>query len=286
MKVLLSVKNKKNLELLVNWISTKYQVAVMEKPEDIGKEFDLLIVDGQVFEEHRELIKSRKEAEGPVFLPVLLVTNREKVRYITNQLWVTLDEIILTPIEKVELAARIEILLRARRLSLETQLMALTDPLTGIHNRRHFFVVAEREMQKLRRKSRSAACLLIDIDHFKAVNDVHGHLIGDQVLIAVAQRIKSCVRDFDLLARFGGEEFVLFLVETDLPGAIKVAERVRKEVAKSPIRVKSGEEIPITVSIGVSAYDGDDLDVEGLVEQADIALYHAKRTGRNRVMTA
>ena len=177
MKILIGLNNKANKNLIVNWIGLRYQLDIMEQKEDLNKEFDLLIVDGPVLEQLKDNIKARKDTETPVFLPVLLITNRDNVKFITKQLWVTVDEIILTPIEKLELSARIEILLRARRLSLITQKMAITDPLTGLYNRRHFFVITEREISKVKRNGGSITCLMMDIDHFKKVNDTYGHTI-------------------------------------------------------------------------------------------------------------
>jgi len=248
--------------------------------------FDLGILDGPTMDRMFERVQARRAVEGPVFLPFLLVTNRKNIRYITRHLWTTVDELILTPIEKVELAARVEILLRARRLSLETQRMAITDPLTGVHNRRHFFVLAEREMAKIRRTGLTPSVIMLDIDRFKTINDTYGHLVGDQVLVNVAKRCRAMIRESDIFGRYGGEEFIIFLPETALPDAIRVADRMRKEVARSPIVTDTGEEIQVTISMGVSSAEGADTELEALIDSADRALYVAKCAGRNRVMSA
>ncbi len=285
MKILLGIHNKKNTELLEKWIGSKYPVTLLNSDKELNQEFDLLIVDGPNIKTLQESIRARKNSDVPIFLPVLLITNRENVRYITNQLWITVDEIILTPIERVELAARIEILLRARRLSLETHRLSITDPLTGIYNRRYFFEISQRDIGKIKRKNSSAACLMIDIDHFKLINDTFGHPVGDKVLVDLANKIKSCIRDIDIVARYGGEEFVVFLPETDLSGAIKVAERIRREISKAPFKVNSKVEVPVSVSIGVSFLEGNNVDLTKLLYIADNALYEAKRMGRNRVVS-
>jgi len=152
MKIGLWVSNPKNKELILKWIGTKYDTMEIKRYSDINEDLDLIITDGLMLKENRERIKARKEIESPLFLPVLLITNRDDVKFVTSQLWIVVDEIILTPIEKVELAARIEILLRARKLSIQCYNMVNTDPLTGLYNRRYFFKVAEIEISKLNRK--------------------------------------------------------------------------------------------------------------------------------------
>ena len=284
MKILIGLNNKANKNLIVNWIGLRYQLDIMEQKEDLNKEFDLLIVDGPVLEQLKDNIKARKDTETPVFLPVLLITNRDNVKFITKQLWVTVDEIILTPIEKLELSARIEILLRARRLSLITQKMAITDPLTGLYNRRHFFVITEREISKVKRNGGSITCLMMDIDHFKKVNDTYGHIIGDIVLKEVARRIKSCLRDFDIVARYGGEEFVAIIVDTNLTIAQKIAERIRQRVSEKPIELENNIKLPVSISIGVSSQKAPNIDLHTLIQNADKNLYRAKEFGRNRVV--
>ncbi|WP_461833208.1 GGDEF domain-containing protein [Desulfothermus sp.] len=284
MKILIGLNNKANKNLIVKWIGMRYQLDIMEQKEDLNKEFDLLIVDGPVLEELKDNIKSRKDTETPVFLPVLLITNRDNVKFITKQLWVTVDEIILTPIEKLELSARIEILLRARRLSLLTQKMAITDPLTGLYNRRHFFVIAEREICKVKRNGGSIICLMMDIDHFKRVNDTYGHTVGDIVLKEVAQRIKSCLRDFDIVARYGGEEFVAIIVDLNSSIAKKIAERIRQRVSEKPIEVENNISLPVSISIGVSSQKAPNIDLNTLIKNADKNLYRAKESGRNRIV--
>ena len=284
MRILIGLNNKANKNLIVNWIGLRYQLDIMEQKEDLNKEFDLLIVDGPVLEQLKDNIKARKGAETPVFLPVLLITNRDNVKFITKQLWVTVDEIILTPIEKLELSARIEILLRARRLSLITQKMAITDPLTGLYNRRHFFVITEREICKVKRNGGSITCLMMDIDHFKRVNDTYGHTIGDIVLKEVARRIKSCLRDFDIVARYGGEEFVAIIVDSNLSIGQKIAERIRQRVSEKPIELKNNIKLPVSISIGVSSQKAPDIDLDSLLQSADKNLYKAKESGRNKIV--
>jgi diguanylate cyclase (GGDEF)-like protein len=168
------------------------------------------------------------------------------------------------------------------RLFAEVQIAAVTDELTGIHNRRHVMALAEQEYQRARRFGRPLSALMIDIDEFKLVNDSHGHAAGDQVIIEVARRLKSSVRTIDISGRYGGEEFVLFLPETALPGAGLLGDRLRRGMASTPIPTVGGI-LTITVSIGVATTQPDLPDVASLVANADSALYAAKQAGRNRV---
>jgi diguanylate cyclase (GGDEF)-like protein len=158
------------------------------------------------------------------------------------------------------------------------------DPLTGIFNRRHFSEVLVGELARLRRGGDAPAVLLIDLDHFKSVNDIHGHLAGDAALCASAERIASALRGSDCLARWGGEEFAILAPATDRAGAAALAERARSAFAERPIEA-NGVPIRLTLSLGVAVGDvGDTPDT--LLHRADDALYEAKRAGRDRVRIA
>jgi diguanylate cyclase (GGDEF)-like protein len=170
--------------------------------------------------------------------------------------------------------------------------IGLTDALTGVYNRRYMDRRLAEEIGRARRQGYSIACMYIDVDHFKQVNDTHGHQAGDDVLREVASRIKDELRMSDALGRFGGEEFVVLLIDADLESANLVAQRIRAGVADQAFLLPEGEALPVTVSIGVAALDdaeGDDPieDVaSALVAQADQALYQAKQNGRNQVVSA
>jgi diguanylate cyclase (GGDEF)-like protein len=165
-----------------------------------------------------------------------------------------------------------------------------TDVLTGWHNRRYLTVRLGEELARARRDRARLVCLMLDIDHFKRVNDNWGHAAGDAVLREIAQRIESQVRASDIAARYGGEEFVVLLPGTDVDSALLLAERIRKAVSATPIGLPNGESVTITASIGISevqpAPEADDLKTIGdsLIARADVALYAAKAAGRDRVM--
>jgi diguanylate cyclase (GGDEF)-like protein len=165
----------------------------------------------------------------------------------------------------------------------ETQRLAITDPLTGLWNFRYLSLSLGREVERATRFGRHVALLMIDVDHFKAVNDTHGHGRGDAVLRELVLRIGHQVREVDVLARYGGEEFVLVLPETSAEGAVRLAERIRQGVASPPFGV-GGAEVPlrVTVSIGVAAFPVHASSPAQLLQAADEALYEAKHAGRNR----
>jgi diguanylate cyclase (GGDEF)-like protein len=161
--------------------------------------------------------------------------------------------------------------------------LASTDPLTGLCNRRHFFGLAEQRFDATRRNGGSLAVLLFDIDHFKSINDNHGHAVGDEVLTRVAHISLNCLRENDTLARYGGEEFVALLPDTSIEAAASLAERLRTAVAQAAMTVPRGSPIHATLSIGASQITAQDTRVDALIERADKAMYRAKQTGRNRV---
>jgi diguanylate cyclase len=172
--------------------------------------------------------------------------------------------------------------LEAARVQLDV--LATRDELTGIYNRRQFLVLADREWARCRRYDMGAAMLMLDVDHFKRVNDLHGHLAGDLMLREIARAIADTLRHADFLGRFGGEEFIVFLPHTDTLGALDVAERIRERVAKIALEWR-GERITTTLSVGVGTLASEHDTVGALIADADRALYTAKHAGRNCVRT-
>ena len=159
---------------------------------------------------------------------------------------------------------------------------ATLDPLTGAFNRRHFLQLVDREWSRAKRYNMDCALLLLDVDHFKKVNDTHGHLCGDRLLREIARVSGETLRQADVLARFGGEEFAVFLPHTDPLGALDVAERIRERVEQLQFSWEE-RDVPVSVSVGVASLQYEHLTLDHLIHDADEALYSAKAAGRNCV---
>lgn len=171
---------------------------------------------------------------------------------------------------------------RLRDANERLERLARTDPLTGCANRRHFFELGARELERARRHSRPLSVAAIDLDHFKSVNDRYGHATGDRTLEAVVAAVEQELREGDVLGRIGGEEFAVLLPETDAAGAVDMAERLRRRIAATRVASERGP-VRVTASFGVADNSQDPLDFDKLVVRADTALYRAKETGRDRV---
>lgn len=179
-------------------------------------------------------------------------------------------------------AATASVAIRNAQLYAQVQQSAVTDHLTGLFNRRGFFDLGLRELERARRLRHRLSAVLLDLDHLAAVNEEHGRAVGDQVICGVAERCRKNVRHIDVLARYGGEEFAALLPETDLGTLYQVAERLRLCVAETPIQTGAGP-IPVTVSVGVTLLTPETPDLPDLLARADTAMYAAKRLGGNHL---
>ncbi len=172
--------------------------------------------------------------------------------------------------------------LELEKLYADVQKLAITDGLTGLYNRRGFFELSQREVERAKRFGHAFSVIILDIDHFKGFNDSYGHETGDQVLEKLAGRLSAQLRKVDILGRYGGEEFSLLLPETNAAGARQVAERLRRCIAEEPIETSQGF-LNVTISVGLAVLQDNARTMEELLKYADQALYQAKETGRNRV---
>ena len=183
-------------------------------------------------------------------------------------------------------AAQASVAIENVLLHQEAQRLSITDGLTGVWNRRYLSLTLAKEIERAQRFERPLSVLMVDIDHFKDVNDAYGHLRGDEVLVELSRRMLSRIRgEIDTLARFGGEEFVIVLPETPREGARVVANKLRRAVRTKAFISDGGPEVRVTVSIGVAVFPEDGSSVEELLQAADVAMYKAKRRGRDRVET-
>jgi two-component system cell cycle response regulator len=225
-------------------------------------------------------------------LPILAITEPDNNARMLRGLEIGVNDFLIRPIDKNELLARARSQVRKRRYterlrdnvqaSIE---MAITDALTSLFNRRYMESHLGTLIEQAAARGKPLSTLVIDIDYFKAINDTHGHDAGDDVLRDFALRIKRSIRGIDLACRYGGEEFVIVMPETDMAVAAMVAERLRRRIAAEPFPIQEGASaIPVTISIGIAALRGDDDTAAALLKRADQALYRAKRDGRNRVV--
>ena len=169
-----------------------------------------------------------------------------------------------------------------KKLEQDLQILCRTDPLTTAANRRAFNEILSQEFSRFKRSQKEYALIMIDLDHFKSINDQHGHSVGDQVLIEVTERCKDNIRVHDILARLGGEEFCILLPYTDSDQAKKVAERLREKIEIKPIIV-DGLRVKVTISVGISLVSTGDEDGHQAMERADQKLFQAKESGRNQI---
>jgi diguanylate cyclase (GGDEF)-like protein len=181
--------------------------------------------------------------------------------------------------------ALLAVSLKNAELFREVRENSVRDPLTGCYRRTHAMEVLENELRRARRSQLPVAVIMFDLDHFKSINDTHGHLAGDAVLVAVGTRMRAVLRGSDLKCRYGGEEFLIVLPDTPTVGAHRVAESLRRDIEAHPVKWGQGE-IRISASFGVSSNLPGEIDATAVLGRADAALYAAKTGGRNRVNVA
>jgi len=255
--------------------------------------FDLLIVSLNLenFDALR-LCSQLRSLERTRNIPILVITEPDNNARMVRGLEIGVNDFLLRPIDKNELLARVRSQVRKRRyterlrdnvqMSIE---MAITDALTGLFNRRYMESHLSTLVEQAASRGKPLTVMVVDIDYFKAINDSHGHDAGDDVLRDFALRIKRSIRGIDLACRYGGEEFVLVMPETDMAVAAMVAERLRRRIAAEPFAIQQGSRVvPVTISIGIAALRDKDDTAASVLKRADQALYRAKRDGRNRVV--
>jgi two-component system, cell cycle response regulator len=255
--------------------------------------FDLVIANtaSRGFDGLRLVAQSRSmEATRP--LPVLAVVDPHERARMVKALELGANDILATPIDVEELAARARTQVRRKRYAdflrqkLDYSLeMAVTDALTGLHNRRYMAGQLQALVGRANQGGESVSLLMLDIDHFKAVNDGFGHDAGDEVLREFAVRLATKVRAVDLPCRMGGEEFVVVMPGTRMEDAVRIADRIRADMAGAPFPVMGGDaHLQITISIGVATTSGEGDTPDALLKRADEGVYEAKSGGRNRVI--
>jgi len=255
---------------------------------------DLLIVNAasKKFDGLRLAAQVRSD-DATRHIPILAIVDPDDRPRAVKALELGINDILNRPIDPEELAARVKTLIRQKRYTdvlrntLDNSLeLAVTDTLTGLHNRRYMSSQASALVQRAAMGGEPVSALLVDIDHFKRINDTFGHDIGDEVLKEFAVRLATNVRGIDLACRFGGEEFVVIMPDTQLKDALRIAERLRLHVSGTPFRAPGlADPLSVTISVGVSCTEGQGDTPDALLKRADEAVYEAKAHGRNQVVS-
>ena len=227
-------------------------------------------------------------------VPVIMLTGEEDVGAKVRGLDAGASDYLTKPFNDAELVARVRVHLKLKALQDELreknarlENISRTDELTELNNRRHFMDLLRAEFLRAQRYEQQLVYSMADIDHFKRINDTHGHLIGDRALVSVADVLRNTVRGQDIVGRYGGEEFGIGMPHTDLVGAYNALERCRKGVETKRLPLGNGEVLGATISIGVVAFPRAGVtSVDDLIRCADSALYRAKNQGRNRIVVA
>lgn len=296
-RILLIDSDARQAERIAGYLREQHDVEVLTQPGDAvlalatgGFELALVSMSLGDFDPLRICSQMRTLEQGRT-LPIILIAEDVDRTRVVRGLDLGVNDFIMRPVERNELAARVRTQIRRQRYAVElresvnhTLALAVTDELTGLYNRRYFERHLALMLGKAQELSRDMAVMLIDMDFFKAVNDTHGHDIGDAVLKEFALRLRRNIRGVDLACRFGGEEFVVLMPDTDYRQAQGVAERVRQAVAERPFEAGAQRPLTVTVSVGLALNDSTADTPEMVLKRADIALYRAKREGRNRVI--
>ncbi len=296
-RILLVDTDLRHAERIRGYLAANHSVHLLTNPQDAvlqvtGNDYELAIVSMALGDiDPLRVCSQMRTLEHSRNLPIILMAEDSDRPRVMRGLDFGVNDFIMRPVERTELAARVRTQIRRQRYAVElresvnhTLALAVTDELTGLYNRRYFDRHLSLMLDKAREQDRDMAVMLIDMDFFKAVNDTYGHDIGDAVLREFALRLRRNIRGVDLACRFGGEEFVVLMPDTDFQQAQGVAERVRQAVAERLFEVGASRGLTVTVSIGVALNDGAADTPETLLKRTDIALYRAKREGRNRVI--
>jgi two-component system cell cycle response regulator len=296
-KILLIDTDVRNAERVRGYLASNHDVDILANPAEAvfqltGNSYELAIVSMSLGDfDPLRVCSQMRTLEHSRSLPILLVAEEVDRPRVMRGLDLGVNDFIMRPVERNELAARVRTQIRRHRYAVElresvnhTLALAVTDDLTGLYNRRYFERHLSIMLDKAREQQRDMAVMLIDMDFFKAVNDTHGHDIGDAVLREFALRLRRNIRGVDLACRYGGEEFVVLMPDTDFRQAQGVAERVRMAVAERAFEVTKNRGLTVTVSLGVALNESATDTPEVIMKRADVALYRAKREGRNRVV--
>jgi two-component system, cell cycle response regulator len=286
-------------ERIKSALSPRHDVTVMEDPmaavvHAAERGYELIVINLDIENvDGLRLCSQLKSLERTRQTPILIIVDPDDHQRLLRGLDMGVNDYLIRPLDRQELLARVNTQIRrcryAEQLRSNVQAsmeMAVTDALTGLYNRRYMESQTSVLVEHAANRGKTLSVVVLDVDHFKAVNDTHGHDVGDRVLQELAARLRACVRNIDLICRMGGEEFVVVLPDAGMEIALKVAERIRRVVAAKSFDAgaRSGP-LPITVSLGVALIESPSDSIDDIIKRADDALYRAKREGRNRVIS-
>lgn len=299
-RVLIIDDQPEQAERLAAYLKESFLAAIESDPDvALGRvrsaDFDLVIVNMSIQStDPLRLCSSIKSFEETRLTPLLAIVRQGDMRKLVRALDIGVNDYLTRPVDRNELIARVSTQIKRKRYidhlrsSFQASLeMAVTDQLTGLYNRRYLASHLSAMFDRAFWTGRPLSVMILDLDHFKSINDTYGHDAGDKVLQTFADRIRASVRGIDLACRYGGEEFLVAMPDTEKQEAVRVAERLREDIASQKIVINGGrDELQVSVSIGVaSSEDGPrDDNAQKLVKRADTALYEAKTSGRNKVV--
>ncbi|WP_293826675.1 PleD family two-component system response regulator [uncultured Brevundimonas sp.] len=295
-RVLIVDDDLRQAERIALELGAEHRIAIETDPEAAlaaaKGALDLIIVNVAAVNFDGLRIVAQAKSGDARRAPILAIVDPSERPRMVKALELGAADILPRPVDTEELSARVRTQIRRKRYTdflrqkLDSSMeMAVTDALTGLHNRRYMTGQLQALVGRAAQGGAQVAVLVLDVDHFKSVNDGFGHDAGDEVLVEFAVRLATNVRAVDLPCRMGGEEFVVVMPGASLEDAGRVAERIRRDVASAPFRVMGGkEQITITISVGVAATVGDGDTPEGLLKRADEGVYEAKSAGRNKVI--
>ncbi len=298
--VLVVDDRESSYERIVATLSAEHKVDLQTEPNEAlfraaEGNFDLAIVSlGLKNFDGLRLCSQLRSLDRTRNVPILAVAETDNNTKLVRGLEIGINDYLMRPIDKNELLARVRTQVKKRRyterlrdnmqMSIE---MAITDPLTGLFNRRYMETHLATLVEQAASRGKPISAFILDIDYFKAINDNYGHDAGDDVLREFALRIRKSIRNIDLACRYGGEEFVVVMPETDLAVASMVAERLRRRIASEPFAIEQGlTSLNVTISVGIAGMNAPNETAAAILKRADQALYRAKRDGRNRVVDA
>ena len=299
-RVLIVDDRRSSCDSIISTLSAEHAVTLEADPNEAlfrtaEGDYELVVVslDLQNFDGLRlcSQIRSIERSRG---LPIFAIAESDNTARLTRGLEIGVNDYLLRPIDRNEMLARVRSQIKKKRyadrlrdnvqMSIE---LAITDGLTGLYNRRYMEMHLETLVEQAAVRGKPLAVLVVDIDYFKAINDGFGHDAGDDVLREFAIRLRKAIRNIDLACRYGGEEFVIVMPETDMAVAAVVAERLRRRIAGEPFVVQQGvRNLDVTISIGIATLCEAADNAVAILKCADQALYRAKRDGRNRVVPA